>query len=120
MNNRPLDPITTAVIGAGMTNTVAEMKSVVCLTAYSNLWREAGDLSCGLLSATGDLVIQGTGDIPIHLASMPNTLEGCLRRIPASTLKPGDVLLQNDPYQGNNHLPDFMMSKPIFFEGRII
>jgi N-methylhydantoinase B len=120
MNNQPLDPITTAVIGAGMTNAVAEMKSVVCLTAYSNLWREAGDLSCGLLSATGDLVIQGTGDIPIHLASMPMTLEGCLKRIPAATLKPGDVLLQNDPYQGNNHLPDFMMSKPIFFEGRII
>jgi len=120
MNNQPLDPITTAVIGAGMTNAVAEMKSVVCLTAYSNLWREAGDLSCGLLSATGDLVIQGMGDIPIHLASMPMTLEGCLKRIPAATLKPGDVLLQNDPYQGNNHLPDFMMSKPIFFEGRII
>lgn len=120
MNNQPLDPITTAVIGAGMTNAVAEMKSVVCLTAYSNLWREAGDLSCGLLSATGDLVVQGTGDIPIHLASMPMTLEGCLKRIPAATLKPGDVLLQNDPYQGNNHLPDFMMSKPIFFEGRII
>jgi len=120
MNGQPLDAISTAVIAAGMTNAVAEMKSVVCLTAYSNLWREAGDLSCGLMSATGDLVVQGMGDIPIHLASMPMTLEGCLKRIPASTLKPGDVLLQNDPYQGNNHLPDFMMSKPIFFDGRII
>jgi N-methylhydantoinase B len=115
-----LDPITTAVIGAGMTNAVAEMKAVVCRTAYSNLWREAGDLSCGLLSAGGELVIQGTGDIPIHLASMPMSLAGCLKRIPAATLKPGDVLLQNDPYQGNNHLPDFMMAKPIFFAGRIV
>ena len=115
-----LDPITTAVIGAGMTNAVAEMKAVVCRTAYSNLWREAGDLSCGLLSAGGELVVQGTGDIPIHLASMPMSLAGCLKRIPAATLKPGDVLLQNDPYQGNNHLPDFMMAKPIFFAERIV
>ena len=120
MSKQPLDAITKAVIGSGMTNAVAEMKSVVCLTAYSNLWREAGDLSCGLMSATGDLVIQGMGDIPIHLASMPMSLAGCLKRIPAATLKPGDVLLQNDPYQGNNHLPDFMMAKPIFFAGCII
>lgn len=120
MKSPPLDAISAAVISAGMTSAVAEMKSVVCLTAYSNLWREAGDLSCGLLAANGDLVIQGMGDIPIHLASMPMTLAGCLKRIPAATLKPGDVMLQNDPYQGNNHLPDFMMAKPIFYDGRII
>lgn len=120
MTQLSLDSITTAVIGAGMTTAVAEMKAVVCRTAYSNLWREAGDLSCGLLSAGGELVIQGTGDIPIHLASMPMSLAGCLKRIPAATLKPGDVLLQNDPYQGNNHLPDFMMAKPIFFAERIV
>jgi len=119
IENSP-DPITTAVITAGMTNAVAEMKAVVCRTAYSNLWREAGDLSCGLLSRGGELIIQGVGDIPIHLASMPMSLAGCLARIPAETLRPGDVLLQNDPYQGNNHLPDFMMAKPIFVGDRII
>ena len=35
-------------------------------------------------------------------------------------MKPGDVLYQNDPYQGNNHLPDFIMAKPVFFDGRIV
>ncbi len=74
----------------------------------------------GLLARNGDLVIQGVGDIPIHLASMPMALAGCLRRIPAESLVPGDVLLQNDPYQGNNHLPDFMMVKPIFVGDRIV
>ena len=71
MTKSSLDAITTAVINAGMTNAVAEMKAVVCRTAYSNLWREAGDLSCGLLSGGGELIVQGMGDIPIHLASMP-------------------------------------------------
>jgi N-methylhydantoinase B len=115
-----VDSITAAVITAGLTHAVSEMKGVVMRTAYSNLWREAGDLSCGLLAYNGDLVIQGVGDIPIHLASMPMALAGCLRRIPVETLSPGDVLFQNDPYQGNNHLPDFMMVKPIFFAGRIV
>ena len=30
------------------------------------------------------------------------------------------MLYQNDPYQGNNHLPDFIMAKPVFFDGRIV
>ncbi len=115
-----LDSITAAVITAGLTHAVSEMKGVVMRTAYSNLWREAGDLSCGLLARDGDLVIQGVGDIPVHLASMPMSLAGCLERIPLETLAPGDVLLQNDPYRGNTHLPDFMMTKPIFVGEHIV
>ena len=103
-----LDPITLAVLRSGLINAVAEMKAVVVRTAYSNLWKEAGDLSCGLLTNRGDLAVQGIGDIPIHLASMPMSLGACLVRIPPATLKPGDVLYQNDPYQGNNHLPEIM------------
>jgi N-methylhydantoinase B len=120
MNRIKLDAITLAVLRSGLINAVAEMKAVVVRTAYSNLWKEAGDLSCGLLTSTGDLAVQGLGDIPIHLASMPMSLRGCLVRIPPSELKPGDVVYQNDPYQGNNHLPDFLMAKPVFFDGRIV
>ena len=117
---RKLDPITQAVLHAGLIDTVAEMKAVVVRTAYSNLWKEAGDLSCGLLTRGGEIVVQGKGDIPVHLGSMPMSLAGCLKRIPPATLSPGDVLYQNDPYQGNNHLPDFIMAKPIFFNGQIV
>ncbi|WP_328395831.1 hydantoinase B/oxoprolinase family protein [Nocardia sp. NBC_00416] len=115
-----LDPITLSVLDSGLRAAVAEMKAVVLRTAYSNLWREAGDLSCGLLDPTGEIVAQGVGDIPIHLASMTLSLRGILARIPAETIRPGDVLLQNDPYQGNNHMPDFFMAKPIFAEHRLI
>ncbi|GGL31276.1 hydantoinase B/oxoprolinase family protein [Nocardia jinanensis] len=115
-----LDPITLSVLDSGLRTAVAEMKAVVLRTAYSNLWREAGDLSCGLLDPGGDIVVQGVGDIPIHLASMAMSLRGILDRIPAETIRPGDVLLQNDPYQGNNHMPDFFMAKPIHSENRII
>jgi N-methylhydantoinase B len=120
MSKLKLDPVTLAVLRSGLINAVAEMKAVVVRTAYSNLWKEAGDLSCGLLTRRGELAVQGLGDIPIHLASMPMSLGACLVRIPPAELKPGDVLYQNDPYQGNNHLPDFIMAKPVFFDGRIV
>lgn len=115
-----LDPITFSVLDAGLRTAVAEMKAVVLRTAYSNLWREAGDLSCALLDSDGEIVVQGIGDIPIHLGSMPMTMRGILDRIDASTLLPGDVVLQNDPYRGNNHMPDFFMAKPIFSDGRLV
>jgi N-methylhydantoinase B len=120
MSKTKLDPITFAVLRSGLVNAVAEMKAVVVRTAYSNLWQEAGDLSCGLLTSGSELAVQGLGDIPIHLASMPMSLGACLVRIPPAELKPGDVLYQNDPYKGNNHLPDFIMAKPVFFDGRIV
>ena len=120
MSRANVDTITLAVLRAGLINAVAEMKAVVVRTAYSNLWKEAGDLSCGLLTNSGELAVQGIGDIPIHLASMPMSLGACLVRIPPESLKPGDVVYQNDPYQGNNHLPDFIMAKPVFFENRIV
>jgi len=115
-----LDPISFSVIDAGLRAAVAEMKAVVLRTAYSNLWREAGDLSCALLDARGEIVVQGVGDIPIHLGSMPMTMQGVLDRIDPSELRPGDVVLQNDPYRGNNHLPDFFMAKPVFSDDELI
>ena len=116
----PLDPVSLAVLRASLLHAVSEMKNVVLRTAYSNLWKEAGDLSCGILTAAGDLVAPGQGDIPVHLVTMPYSLQGCLARIPSEQLEPGDVLFQNDPYQGNNHLPDLLMAKPVFYGERIV
>lgn len=114
------DPITLEVVRNALLATAAEMKAVVQHSSYSSLWSEAGDLSCGVLTAQGEIVAQGPDDIPVHLACMPLSLRGCLDRIPVSDLEPGDVLLQNDPYQGNNHLPDLFMAMPVFANGTLL
>jgi N-methylhydantoinase B len=115
-----LDPIAREVIRFGLLGATDQMKSVVLHTAYANLWKEAGDLSCALLTAEGEVVAQGGADIPIHLATMPYSLAGLLEEIDPASLRPGDVMLQNDPYRGNNHLNDLFMVRPAFAEGRIV
>lgn len=115
-----IDPITLEVIRNGLLTAVQEMKAVVVKTAYSPLWKEAGDLSCGLLTPDCEVIAQGIGDIPMHLATMPFSLRGCLDVHPVEGLRPGDVLFQNDPYSGNNHLPDFLMAKPVFHGDRLL
>ena len=115
-----LDPITFEVIRNGLLVAAAEMKIGVMRSSYSTLWRESGDLSCALLSREGDMIAQGPGDLPAHLATMPFSLRGALSKHPLETLEPGDVLFHNDPQWGNNHLPDCMMAKPVFVDGEII
>lgn len=115
-----VDPITFEVIRNALLTTAAEMKVVVMRSSYSTLWREGGDLSCALLNRDAEMIAQGPGDLPVHLATMPFSLRGALQKIPLESLEPGDILFHNDPAWGNNHLPDCLMAKPVFFRGAII
>lgn len=115
-----IDAITYEVIRNALLTGAAEMKVVVMRASYSTIWRESGDLSCAILSADADMIAQGPGDLPAHLATMPFSLRGALAKHPLETLEPGDVLFHNDPQWGNNHLPDCMMAKPIFADGKVL
>ena len=115
-----IDPITFEVIRNALLNAAAEMKVMVMRSSYSTIWRESGDLSCAIMSRDAEMIAQGPGDLPAHLATMPFSLAGALRKHPLHTLEPGDVLFHNDPQWGNNHLPDCMMAKPVFVGGRIV
>ena len=115
-----IDAITYEVIRNALLTGAAEMKVVVMRASYSTIWRESGDLSCAILSADADMIAQGPGDLPAHLATMPFSLRGALARHPLEGLEPGDVLFHNDPQWGNNHLPDCMMAKPVFVDGKVL
>ncbi len=115
-----LDPITFEVIRNGLLAGAAEMKVCVMRSSFSTLWREAGDLSCAIMTPQAELIAQGPADIPVHLATMPFCLEGMLQKIPPGQYEDGDVLFQNDPLWGNNHLPDCVTAKPIFLDGEIV
>ena len=49
------------------------MRVVLAKTAYSPLLKSAGDYSCGVFDARGEMVAQGP-DLPIHLGSMPDAV----------------------------------------------
>ncbi|MGH8429216.1 MAG: hydantoinase B/oxoprolinase family protein, partial [Solimonas sp.] len=43
-----------------------------------------------------------------------------LKRYPAETLKPGDIVVTNDPWMGTGHLFDITLMRPVFRNGRIV
>ncbi len=111
------DPARFEVVKNALFAAAEEMKIVLAKTAYSPLLKVAGDYSCGLFDARGDMVAQGP-DLPIHLGSMPDAVRAIVRAFP--DVAEGDVFIHNDPYDGGSHLPDVNVVAPAFHEGQLL
>ncbi|MEE8327138.1 MAG: hydantoinase B/oxoprolinase family protein [candidate division NC10 bacterium] len=107
------DPVVLEVLTNALTALTEEIEIALLRTAYSNVVKEAQDASCAIFSSAGMNVAQPTV-IPGHLGSMRFMLQETLREFPPKTLRPGDVLISNDPYQGGSHLPDIALFRPVF------
>jgi N-methylhydantoinase B len=57
--------------------------------------------------------------IPVHLGSMPASVDAVLRDFPG-TLREGDQVILNDPYRGGTHLPDVTLVRPVFVRQGLI
>src|SRR3972149_1387878 len=86
-------------------------------TAYFPNIKERMDASCALFDAEGRMIAQAE-HIPVHLGSMPVTIE-VLREEMGGSLADGDQVIVNDPYRGGSHLPDITLVKPIFHRGTL-
>jgi N-methylhydantoinase B len=83
-------------------------------TSFSSVVRDNWDMAVGLMDSAGRQVAQSSRSVPSFVGTMPRTLAVMLRRYPAETLSPGDVLISNDGYFGTGHLNDITMVRPLF------
>ncbi len=93
---------------------VEEQAQVLMRTAFSTVVREAGDLSAGVFNVRGEMLAQAVTGTPGHVNSMASAVAKFLARYPLTVLKPGDVLVTNDPWDGTGHLNDFTVVTPVF------
>ncbi len=117
MTGLKTDPARFEVVKNALFAAAEEMKIVLAKTAYSPLLKVAGDYSCGIFDAAGDMVAQGP-DLPIHLGSMPDAVRAVVRAF--ADVAPGDVFIHNDPYDGGSHLPDVNVVMPAFHDGHLL
>jgi len=114
-----IDPFTLAVIQNALIGVAYEMKLMTMRAAYTQLWKEQGDLSCCVMDADGEIVAQDPTSFPVHVTTMPFQLQGLIKGIGRENLRPGDVLATNDPYLGGTHLPDVLLARPLFWQGEL-
>ncbi len=111
------DAATFEVVKNALYAAAEEMKIVLAKTAYSPLLKVAGDYSCGLFDAGGEMIAQGP-DLPIHLGSMPDAVKAVIQAF--GDFVEGDVFIHNDPYFGGSHLPDVNIVSPSFHRGELL
>ncbi len=108
------DPIAFELFKNTIFSIADEMALTICRTTYSGVLRDNMDFSTAFADADGKLVAQGL-TLPGHLGSIPDALDVVVDRFGAE-MKPGDMYIMNDPFDGGMHLPDIFIFKPIFVD----
>lgn len=119
-SSKTLDPIAAEILWTRAISAVDEAALTLHRTSFSTVVRESHDYACMLLDDAGRAVVQATRSIPSFIGTLPMSVQAFLRRYPAGTLKPGDVIISNDPWIGTGHLPDLTLAAPIFHHGRMV
>ncbi len=115
-----IDPITVEVIGSALSSIVEEMGEALIRASFSTNIKERRDCSTALFDTEGNTLCQAE-HIPMHLGSFIGLLPHIMKRHPVGDMRPGDVFVGNDAYEGGGtHLPDIVLAEPIFVEGTIV
>ena len=93
-----------------------EMGAKLMRSAFSPNIKERRDFSCAVFDAHGRMLAQAA-HIPVHLGSMPLSVQAVLKRFPLEAMRPGSVYVLNDPFAGGTHLPDITVTQPVFIPG---
>ena len=111
-----MDPVTLEILKNAFTAVPEALGAALKRIAYSPNIKERMDVSCTVFDSQGRMLAQAE-HIPVHLGSMPLTVEFALEHV--AELHDGDQIVVNDPYHGGSHLPDLTLIKPVFYEGEL-
>jgi 5-oxoprolinase (ATP-hydrolysing) len=106
------DPVLLELFNNLFMNVAEQTGAVLQNTSMSVNIKERLDFSCAIFDAEGGLVANAP-HVPVHLGAMGESVRTVLRRR-GPTLKPGDVIALNNPFNGGTHLPDITVITPVF------
>ena len=114
-----LDTVGLNVLHNALANIAAEMALVMMKTSYSTIFSEGLDFTTVLLDRRGQLIAE-KNYTPSMMGAIPHTVQWTLEEFGEAFFEPGDVIVHNDPYRGNCHLPEHMMMKPVYVDAELI
>ena len=106
------DPVMLELFNNLFMSIAEQTGAVLQNTSQSVNIKERLDFSCAIFDETGALVANAP-HVPVHLGAMGESVRTVLR-LRGPTLRPGDVVALNNPYNGGTHLPDITVITPVF------
>jgi len=113
------DPVELELFHQRFASIAAQMGATLRRAAISVNVKERRDFSCAVFDADGALVANAP-HIPVHLGAMGECVRFLRADVPG--VRPGEVLISNDPFRGGSHLPDITVATPVwdFAEEKIL
>src|SRR5919112_6718488 len=115
-----LDPVTLEVLWNRLLSVASEQQAALMRTAFSTVVRESQDLACGVFDTRGNMLAQSETGTPGHINAMATGMRHFLDVYPPDVLRPGDVLLTNDPWMTAGQINDITIVTPIFKQERVV
>jgi N-methylhydantoinase B len=115
-----MDPVQTEIMKNRFTAIAEEASTVAYRTAHTTFVKQTQDFQVALARVSGEFfafpmltgVTSGSGQ----------TISGLTQHFPTDELRPGDVLISNDPFSTGGlvtHMMDIHLARPIFVDGEM-
>ena len=114
-----MTPAELQILISRLTGVAEEMGTVLRRAAFSPNIKERADCSAALFTPGGELLVQAE-HIPVHLGSMPASVQAAIVAVGTSGVQQGDQVILNDPFAGGTHLNDITLVAPCFVDGRLV
>ncbi len=114
------DPVTLEILWSRLVTVTNEQAATLQRTSFTPIVRDSGDLSAAVFDEEGRMMAQAVTGTPGHINSLATAMHHFLAAHPADTLREGDVLITNDPWQTSGQLNDLSVVTPVFRGGRAI
>ena len=116
------DRYTATVLGNRFDYLVEHMSVRLLTGAFSPVLRDFYDLACTISGPPelDYLVPAASNGIVLMAGTTIDAVPNMVNEFGVERLKPGDVLIANDPYRTGNHNNDLVFVRPVFLDGRII
>ena len=116
---KDLDPVTFEVLRSHFDFCCERMSTVLQKTAFSPILSDILDYSHAVYDSNIRLVSQSPG-CPIHMAAMHFAAQASVKKYGKENLRPGDVVILNDPFEGGTHIPDTTFTMPIYRDDKLL
>ena len=115
-----LDPVSLEILWTRLIAVANEQAAALMRTSFTPIVREVGDLSAAVFDRRGLMVAQAVTGTAGHINSLATGMRHFLLAHPVDTLRPGDVLITNDPWMTSGQLNDLSVVTPVFRDDRVV
>ncbi|MCG8690425.1 MAG: hydantoinase B/oxoprolinase family protein [Minwuiales bacterium] len=121
-NAGAIHPVTASVIQGALENIAIEMGYKLMRMSYSSIIRESEDFGAALVDRQCRQLCESKQSTPLQSGPIPGYVSGILREMKrrGEEIRPGDVIMHNDAYNGASHGPDVGFCVPVFHRDQLV